>query len=61
MKQACQDLDLLRQRLLDNDRDIETKLDAHEIGSLLTTIDGIGPTTAATLIVELGNPADFST
>ena len=60
VKHACQDLDLLRQRLRDIDRDIETKLDEHEIGSLLTTIDGIGPTTAAKLIAELGNPADFT-
>ena len=60
VKHACQDLDLLRQRLRDIDRDIEGKLDEHEVGSLLTTIDGIGPTTAAKLIAELGNPADFT-
>ena len=33
----------------------------HEVGSLLTTIDGIGPNTAARLIAELGDPADFRT
>lgn len=60
VKHACQDLDLLRQRLRDIDRDVETKLDEHEIGKLLTTIDGIGPTTAAKLVAELGNPADFT-
>lgn len=30
-------------------------------GQLLTTINGIGPHTAARLIAELGNPADFRT
>ena len=33
----------------------------HEVGTLLTTIDGIGRTTAARLIAELGDPADFAT
>lgn len=57
----CEDLDVLRQRLRDIDRDIAQQLAAHEVGTLLTTIDGIGPTTAARLIAELGDPADFAT
>jgi hypothetical protein len=32
---------------------------AHEVGKLLTTIDGVGPLTAACLIAELGDPARF--
>jgi transposase len=40
-------------------RDIERKLDDHEVGKLLTTIDGIGPLTSACLIAELGDPACF--
>ena len=40
-------------------RDIEPKLDDHEVGKLLTTIDGVGPLTAACLIAELGDPARF--
>ncbi len=55
----CEDLDLLRRRLRELDRDIESKLDQHEIGKLLTTIDGIGPHTAARLVATVGNPADF--
>jgi len=55
----CEDLDVLRRRIKDLDRDIETKLGEHEVGMLLTTIDGIGPNTAARLISILGNPADF--
>jgi transposase len=59
VKHACQDLDVLRERLRQLERDIHSKLDEHEIGSLLTTIDGIGPQTAAKLVAELGNPAHF--
>jgi transposase len=55
----CEDLDLLRRRLRELDRNIESKLDQHEIGKLLTTISGIGPHTAARLIATVGNPADF--
>jgi hypothetical protein len=34
---------VLRRRLKDLVRDIERKLDDHEVGKLLTTIDGVGP------------------
>lgn len=56
----CEDIEVLRERIHDIDRDIESKLDTHEVGKLLTTIPGIGPTTAARLIAVLGNPADFA-
>jgi transposase len=56
---ACETLALLRRQLRRIERDIDTKLDAHEVGNLLTTIDGIGPTTAARIIAECGDPADF--
>lgn len=59
VKYFCEDLEVLRRRLKDLDRDINAKLEQHEIGKLLTTIDGIGPTTAARLVAVLGNPADF--
>ena len=61
VRYACEDLDLLRRRLRELDADIAGKLAQHEIGTLLTTIDGIGPHTAACLIAELGNPAHFRT
>jgi hypothetical protein len=35
----CEDLNVLRRRLKDLARDIERKLDDHEVGKLLTTID----------------------
>lgn len=59
IRYACDDLDVLRHRLRDIDRDIERKRREHEVGRLLTTIDGIGPQTAACLIAELGDPAHF--
>jgi transposase len=59
VRYACEDLDLLRRRLRALEGDIERMLDRHEVGSLLTTIDGIGPQTAARLVAELGDPARF--
>jgi transposase len=52
---ACEDIDLLRRRLRELDRDIERTLGDHKVGTLLTTIDGIGPTTAARLVAEFGD------
>jgi transposase len=59
VKYFCQDIDTFRARLRELERDIERRLDDHEIGKLLTTIDGIGPGTAARLIAILGDPSDF--
>jgi transposase len=59
IKYLCEDLDVLRRRLKNLARDIERKLEEHEVGKLLTTIDGVGPLTAACLIAELGDPARF--
>jgi transposase len=59
IKYLCEDLDVLRRRLKDLARDIDRKIEEHEVGKLLTSIDGIGPLTAACLIGELGDPARF--
>jgi len=59
VRYACEDLDLLRRRIRTLEGDIERMLDRHEVGALLTTIDGIGPQTAARLVAELGDPANF--
>lgn len=61
VRYACEDLDTLRRRLRQLDRDIENTLGKHEVGKLLTSIGGIGPHTAARLIAELGDPAQFRT
>lgn len=60
VRDVCQDLDLWRRRLAEREGDIERLLKEHEVGILLTTIDGIGPQTAARLVAELGDPARFA-
>lgn len=55
----CEDLDVLRRRIKDLDRSIVSKVDQHEIGKLLTTIDGIGSLTSARVIAIAGDPADY--
>jgi transposase len=59
VRYACEDLGLLRRRLRTLERDIEKTLQDHEVGTLLTTIEGIGTQTAARLVAELGDPAAF--
>ena len=47
----------MRRRLRALEGDIERRLMQHEVGKLLTTIDGIGPQTAACIMAEAGDPA----
>jgi transposase len=51
------DIALSGERIKDLEREIERKLEEHEVGKLLTTIDGIGTQRAARLLGELGAPA----
>lgn len=60
VRTVCEHLDLLRRQIRAVDGDVERHLEAHEIGKLLTTIDGIGTQTAARLVAELGDPAAFA-
>ena len=59
IRYACEDIVRLRQRLYELDADIARRLERHQVGKLLTTIEGIGPQTAACIIAELGDPARF--
>jgi transposase len=59
VRYACEAIELLRRQLRELERDIETRLRQHEVGKLLTTIDGIGTQTAARLVGELGDPSEF--
>jgi transposase len=59
VRHACQDIRLLKERLRSMEEDIASTLKEHEVGTLLTTIDGIGEQTAAKLIAELGDPSHF--
>jgi transposase len=56
---ACEDIDVLHKRIRSLDGNIQRTLKKHEVGTLLTTIAGIGPTTAARLVAELGDIAAF--
>jgi transposase len=56
---ACEDLDVLRRRLRRLSDEIETTLERHEVGKLLTSIEGVGTQTAARLVAELGDIAQF--
>jgi transposase len=60
VQDICEDLDVLRRRLRTLDREIERLLERHEIGTLLTTIEGIGPQTAARLVATFGDFRGFS-
>lgn len=59
VRHACEDLELWRGRLRDLGRNIAATLAEHKVGSLLTTIGGIGPHTAARIIAAVGDPASF--
>jgi transposase len=43
VRYTCEDLEVLRRRLRDLERDIDRLLEHHEIGRLLTTSRGSGP------------------
>lgn len=60
VRYACEDVDVARRRLRELERGIETTLRDHEVGTLLTTITGIGPQTAARLVAEVGDFGRFS-
>src|SRR6516162_10949894 len=59
VRYACEDLETLRKRLKRLDGAVAGTLQQHQVGQLLTTIGGIGDTTAAMIIAELGDPARF--
>jgi transposase len=56
---ACDDIVVLKSRIKQLEQDIGSTIGKHDIGALLLTIDGIGKTTAARLIAELGDPSAF--
>ena len=58
-RHICQDLDSWRKRLAEIEHDIEDLLDTHVLGQLITSIDGIGPQTAARIIAAAGDPSHF--
>jgi transposase len=59
VRTLCEDITTLRGRLRRIEGEIDRTLESNEVGRLLTTIDGIGPNSAARIIAEVGDPASF--
>jgi transposase len=59
VEEFCADIATLRTRIGDLEDDISGTIKRHETAMLLTTIDGIGETTAARLVAELGDITKF--
>jgi len=55
----CEDLGVLGGKIRNLDLNIETRVSQHELGALLTTIDGIGSHSVAHIVAAGGNPARF--
>jgi transposase len=53
VRYACEDIDTLRARIKKLDDDIRQSLQNHDVGKLLTTIDGVGDNTAARMIATI--------
>jgi transposase len=53
IRYACEDISTLRARIRKLDDDISQSLDRHEVGKLLTTIEGVGDNTAARMIASI--------
>lgn len=59
VQEFCADIATFRTRIGDLEDDIHGTLKRHETAMLLTTINGIGETTAARLVAELGDITKF--
>jgi transposase len=59
VKYLCQQILLLKQQLAELEGDIERKLKDSEVGTLLTSIAGIGVQSSARIIAAAGDPARF--
>jgi len=56
---TCEDIGVFSRRLRTIEGDITRLLEQHDVGKLLTTIDGIGSVTSARIIAAVGDPARF--
>ena len=53
IRYACEDIATLRARIKKLDDDVGQSLNRHEVGKLLTTIEGVGDNTAARMIATI--------
>lgn len=53
IRYACEDIATLRSRIKKLDDDISQSLHRHDVGKLLTTIEGVGDNTAARMIASI--------
>jgi transposase len=60
VRYLCADLGVLRARLKELDDDTKTTVEKHDVASLFVQLDGIGPTSAARIVAELGDLTRFN-
>lgn len=59
VEHACEDIERIHQRLRHIQHELDQHLESDEVAKLLITIPGIGPTTVARILSEIGDPARF--
>jgi len=59
VRYACEDLTTLRARLKELEGEVRTLVERHVVGRHLTTIPGVGPITAASVLAEVGDFGRF--
>jgi transposase len=57
VRYLCEDLERWRERIRGLEGDIEGALRKHQVGSLLTSIEGLGPLTCARIVATVGDPS----
>jgi transposase len=60
IRYLCADLELLRTRLKELEHDTDNTVQKHDLAKLYVQLDGIGPTTAARIVAELGDVSRFN-
>ena len=59
IRMYAEDLELFWERIRALDEEIESHLDDHDIGRLITTSDGLGVQSAAHILAAAGDPRDY--
>jgi len=59
VRRVCEDLDVLRDRSNGVASDIRRMVSAHPVAVMIGSIEGLGPISAARILVSVGDPAGF--